>query len=180
MQPTRTRYRAAGFLMALAAITYLDRICISILAPNISRDLNLNKVQMGYVFTAFALAYAGFELATAWWGERIGPRRVLTRIVAWWSCFTIATAFAWSYTSMLMIRFLFGAVEAGAWPNAALAFSRWTPVRERGRTQGFFFAAAHLSGGITPLLVAWLLTFLPWRGVFLLCGSTGLLWAVAW
>src|SRR5438874_2427832 len=102
MQPTRTRYRAAGFLMALAAITYLDRICISILAPEISRDLNLTKVQMSFVFMVFAIAYAGFEIVTAWWGERIGPRRVLTRIVVWWSCFTIATAFAWNYVSMLV------------------------------------------------------------------------------
>src|SRR5882724_149409 len=180
MQPTRTRYRAAGFLMALAAVTCLDRICISNLAPEISRDLGLTKVQMGYVFSAFAIAYAGFEILTAWWGERIGPRRVLTRIVAWWSCFTIATAFAWNYVSLLVIRFLFGAGEAGAWPNAALAFSRWTPVRERGRMQGFFFAGAHLSGGLTPLLVAALLPLLSWRGVFVACGSVGFVWAVAW
>src|SRR5258708_3504815 len=131
MQPTRTRYRAAGFLMALAAITYLDRICISILAPNISRDLNLTKVQMGYVFSAFAIAYAGFENATAWWGERIGPRRVLTRIVGWWSCFTIGTAPAWSYASLLVIRFLFGPGEAGARANSAPAYSRLAPVPRR-------------------------------------------------
>ena len=180
MQPTRTRYGAAGFLLALAAITYLDRICISILAPDISRDLSLTKGQMGYVFSAFALAYAGFEIVTAWWGERIGTRRVLTRIVAWWSCFTIGTAFAWNYSSMLAIRFLFGAGEAGAWPNAALTFSRWTPVRERGRTQGFFFAAAHLSGGLTPLLVAALLPIMSWRGVFATCGSVGFVWAALW
>jgi ACS family glucarate transporter-like MFS transporter len=180
MQPTRTRYRAAGFLLALAAVTYLDRICISILAPYISRDLNLNKVQMGWVFSAFALSYAGFEIVTAWWGERIGPRRVLTRIVVWWSCFTMATALAWNYASLLVIRFLFGAGEAGAWPNAALAFSRWTPLRERGRMQGFFFAGAHLSGGLTPLLVAAMLPFLSWRGVFAACGSVGFLWAMAW
>src|SRR5205085_368402 len=159
MQPTRTRYRAAGFLLLLAAVTYLDRICISILAPDMARDLKLTKVQMSFVFSTFALAYAGFEIVTAWWGERIGARRVLTRIVGWWSCFTIVTAFAWNYTSLLAIRFLFGAGEAGAWPNSALAFSRWTPVRERGRAQGFFFAAAHLSGGLTPLLVAALLPF---------------------
>lgn len=180
MQPTRTRYRAAGFLFALAAITYLDRICISILAPDIARDLSLTKIQMSLVFSAFAIAYAGFEIVTAWWGERIGTRRVLTRIVAWWSCFTIATSLAWNYSSLLVIRFLFGAGEAGAWPNAALAFSRWTPVSERGRTQGFFFAAAHLSGGLTPLLVAALLPHMSWRGVFATCGAVGFVWATAW
>ena len=180
MQPTRTRYRAAGFLFLLAAVTYLDRICISILAPDIARDLGLTKVEMSVVFSAFAIAYAGFEIVTAWWGERIGPRRILTRIVVWWSCFTAGTALAWSYTSMVAIRFLFGAGEAGAWPNAALAFSRWTPVRERGRAQGFFFAAAHLSGGLTPLLIAALLPLLSWRTIFVLCGAVGLVWTAAW
>lgn len=180
MQPTRTRYRAAGFLMALAAVTYLDRVCISVLAPEISRDLKLTKIQMSFVFSAFAVAYAAFEIVTAWWGEKIGPRRVLTRVVTWWSCFTIATSVAWNYSSLLVIRFLFGAGEAGAWPNAALAFSRWTPVSERARAQGFFFAAAHLSGGLTPLVVAALLTHWSWRVIFAACGAVGFLWAAAW
>jgi MFS transporter, ACS family, glucarate transporter len=180
MQPTRTRYRAAGFLLALAAVTYLDRICISVLAPEIARDLRLTRIQMSFVFSAFAVAYAAFEIVTAWWGERIGPRRVLTRVVAWWSCFTIATSFAWSYSSLLVIRFLFGAGEAGAWPNAALAFSRWTPVSERGRAQGFFFAAAHLSGGLTPLVVAALLPHMSWRLIFAACGTVGFVWAATW
>ena len=180
MPPTRTRYRVAAFLMLLAAVTYLDRVCISVLAPSIAHDLRLTKVQMSFVFSAFAFAYAGLEIVSAWWGERIGPRRVLTRIVIWWSCFTMATGLAWNYGSLLVVRFLFGAGEAGAWPNAALALSRWSPVRERGRIQGFFFAAAHLSGGLTPLLVAGLMSWMSWRGIFATCGSVGFLWAAAW
>jgi MFS family permease len=180
MEPTQARYGAASFLLALAAVTYLDRVCISVLAPEIARDLSLTKIQMSFVFSAFAVAYAAFEIVSAWWGERIGPRRVLTRIVAWWSCFTIFTAFAWNYSSLLVIRFLFGAGEAGAWPNAALAFSRWTPASERGRAQGFFFAAAHLSGGLTPLLVAALAASFSWRAIFAACGAGGFLWAAAW
>ncbi|MEO8369372.1 MAG: MFS transporter [Candidatus Solibacter sp.] len=180
MRPTRARFQVSGFLFLLAAVTYLDRVCISTLAPEISRDLGLSKLQMSFVFSAFAVAYAGFEVFSAWWGEKIGARRVLARIVVWWSVFTMATAGAWNYSSLVAIRFLFGAGEAGAWPNAALALSRWIPQRERGRVQGFFFAAAHVSGGLTPLLVAWLLTLLPWRGVFLVCGCFGVVWAAAW
>jgi ACS family glucarate transporter-like MFS transporter len=180
LKPTRTRYRASGFLFALAGVTYLDRVCISTLAPQISRELHLSKLEMSIVFSAFAIAYAAFEIVSAWWGEQIGARRVLARIVIWWSAFTMATAAAWNYSSLLVIRFLFGAGEAGAWPNAALAFSHWIPLRERGRVQGFFFAAAHVSGGITPLLVGWLLAFLPWRGIFVLCGLVGVTWSAFW
>ena len=180
MRPTRTRFQASGLLFLLAAVTYLDRICISTLAPQISRDLGLSKLEMSFVFSAFAVAYAGFEIFSARWGEKIGARRVLARIVIWWSASPWPRRGAWNYSSLLVIRFLFGAGEAGAWPNAALAFSRWIPLRERGRVQGFFFAAAHVSGGITPLLVAWLLHVPAWRGVFVVCGFVGISWAAAW
>ena len=97
----RVRFRVVAFAVGLAGITYLDRICISTLAPAIMRDLSLTKLDMSYVFSAFAVAYALFEIPSAWWGERIGTRRVLTRIVCWWSTFTIATASVWGYASML-------------------------------------------------------------------------------
>jgi MFS family permease len=110
----------------------------------------------------------------------VGTRRVLTRIVAWWSAFTMATGLANSYTSLLAIRFLFGAGEAGAWPNATRTFSRWIPLTERGKVQGIFFAGAHLAGGLTPALVTALATFLHWRQVFFVFGVIGFFWAAAW
>jgi MFS transporter, ACS family, glucarate transporter len=166
--------------MTLAAVTYLDRVCISILAPSIMRDLKLSQIQMGYAFSAFTLAYAIFEIPTARWADKIGSRKVLTRIVLWWSAFTMATAGAFSYVSLLVVRFLFGIGEAGAWPNAARVFARWIPARERGRVQGLFFAGAHLSGGLTPIFVAYLARFLHWRTVFLLLGWVGVFWSFAW
>lgn len=178
--PTRVRYKVVGFCVALAAVTYLDRVCISILAKDISRDLGLSQLQMSYVFSAFTLAYAVFEIPTAWWGEQVGTRRVLTRIVAWWSAFTIATAGAFNYASLLAIRFLFGAGEAGAWPNAARTFARWIPAHERGRVQGIFFMGAHLTGGVTPMIVLWLLNYVHWRTIFVMFGCVGFVWAAAW
>ena len=106
-------------------VTYLDRACIATLAPDIMRDLDLSKAQMSWVYSAFALAYAIFEIPTAWWADRSGTRKVLTRIVVWWSAFTMATAAAFNFTSMVIVRFLFGAGEAGAWPCVARTFSRW-------------------------------------------------------
>ena len=177
---TRARYKVLGLAVLLAAITYLDRVCISVTAPHIMRDLNLTQVEMSFVFSAFTLAYAIFEIPTGWWGDRVGTRRVLTRIVAWWSSSTIITGAAFNYPSMLAIRFLFGMGEAGAWPNVARTFSRWFPLRERGTAQGIFFMGAHLAGGLTPLLVTALLAHFHWRVLFAMFGSVGFVWAAAW
>ena len=177
---TRVRYRVVAATVALAGVTYLDRVCVGVLAPSIMADLRITPIQMSFVFSAFTAAYALFEMPTAWWGDKVGGRRVLTRIVLWWSAFTMLTAAATSYAAMLAVRFLFGVGEAGAWPNAARVFSRWVPLRERGRVQGVFFAGAHLAGGFTPGLVALMALYLPWRMVFVALGFVGLAWAGLW
>src|ERR1700728_3379400 len=112
---THLRYKVMAMTVALAAITYLDRVCISHsgVTASIKGELGLSDKQMGLVFSAFTLAYALFKIPTGAWGDRVGTRRVLTRIVTWWSCFTIATASATGFRSLLAIRFLFGAGEAG-------------------------------------------------------------------
>jgi MFS transporter, ACS family, glucarate transporter len=178
--PTRVRYKVVAFAAALAGVTYLDRICISVLAPSMMRDLSLSKVEMGFVFSAFTLAYGLFEIPTAWWADRIGTRRVLTRIVLWWSAFTMLTAAAYNHVSLLVIRFLFGVGEAGAWPCAARTFSRWIPAKDRGKVQGVFFASAHLAGGLTPILVTALMVYFSWRAIFVIVGTVGVFWAIGW
>jgi MFS family permease len=177
---TRVRHKVLAMTMVLGAITYLDRVTISITRPYVARDLDLSATQMGYVFSAFYLAYALFEIPTGWWGDRMGTRRVLTRIVCWWSAFTVLTGAAFSFPSMVAIRFLFGAGEAGALPNAARTFSRWFPRQERGTAQGIFFMSMHLAGGLTPLVVTALLVYFEWRSLFMLFGSLGFIWALAW
>ena len=180
MIASRVRYRVVAAAVTLAGVTYLDRVCVGVLAPSIMSDLHISQIQMSFVFSAFTAAYAIFEMPTAWWADLVGSRRVLTRIVMWWSVFTMLTAAASSYVMMLVVRFLFGVGEAGAWPNAARVFSRWIPLRERGRVQGVFFAGAHLAGGLTPALVAWIALYLPWRLVFVMFGFVGLAWAAFW
>jgi len=177
---THVRYKVLAMAVLLAGITYLDRVCISSTAPYMMRDLGLTPVQMSFVFSAFTLAYGIFEIPTGWWGDRVGTRRVLTRIVSWWSAFTIATGGVFNYASLLATRFLFGIGEAGAWPNVARTFSRWMPRSERGTAQGIFFMGAHLSGGLTPLLVTAVLGVMHWRAIFVLFGSVGSVWAVLW
>ena len=135
---------------------------------------------MGLVFAAFGWAYALFEIPTARWANRRGTRRVLIRIVAWWSSFTMVMAAAFNFFSMLVTQFLFGAGEAGAWPSITSTFSRWIPAKERGRVQGIFFAGAHLSAAVAPSIIVALVAYLSWRWIFLLIGSVGFVWVVAW
>ena len=177
---TRVRYGVVALAILLAAVTYLDRVCISRLAQKIMDDLDLSEHQMNFVFSAFALAYALFEIPTARWADRRGTRLVLARIVAWWSTFTIATAAAFNFASMLVTRFLFGMGEAGAWPCVTSTFARWIPAKERGTMQGIFFMGAHISGGLTPLLVTVLMGCLPWRLIFVIFGMVGFVWVAAW
>jgi MFS transporter, ACS family, glucarate transporter len=178
--PTRVRRTVLGFLMALAFLTYLDRACMAYIKPYLMDDFHLTMDEMSVIFSSFALAYGIFEIPTGHWGDRIGPRLVLTRIVAWWSSFTIAGGLAVGYGSMVAIRFLFGMGEAGAWPNSALAMSRWIPVAEQGTAQGTFFAMAHLGGAITPFIVGWMLLVVNWRMVLFAFGALGFCWVVAW
>src|ERR1017187_4313891 len=125
---TKYRHRVLGLLSLLLVITYLDRVCISVAGPRMQEALHLGPVAWGWVTGMFTIAYAAFEIPSGALGDRIGPRRVLTRIVLWWSVFTSATGMVTGFYPLLATRFLFGAGEAGAFPNASVAVSRWFPV----------------------------------------------------
>ena len=176
-KPTRVRYWVILFSVTLAVITYIDRVCISQAAPLISLELGLTKVQMGEAFFAFGVAYALFEIPGGFLGDWMGPRRVLMRIVIWWSFFTAATGWAWNHRSLLVTRFLFGAGEAGCFPNVTKAFTTWLPGRERVRAQGIMWMSARWGGAFTPALVALVLQYMSWRRAFELFGAIGVIWA---
>lgn len=177
--PTRARHAVTAFAVTLALITYIDRVAISVSAPFITQDLGLSTIQMGWALAAFGWAYAVFEIPGGWLGDRIGPRRVLMRIVIWWSLFTAFTGWAWSATSLVVTRALFGAGEAGAFPNLTRVFTTWLPVKERERAQALLWLATRVSGAFTPLLVATLISLVSWRRTFELFGIVGLIWAIA-
>ena len=127
---------------------------------------------------AFTLAYGLFEVPTGRWGDRIGGRRVLTRISLWWSAFTAMTGACTGLWSLVAVRFLFGAGEAGAFPNVARVLSRWFPDEERGRAQGLLLAASSSIGGaIAPFLAAVLIQGIGWRWTFAAFGGVGAAWA---
>ncbi|MCI0643156.1 MAG: MFS transporter [Gemmataceae bacterium] len=188
-EPTRVRYRVLAWFCTLSMITYIDRVCIMQVQGDMQRDLGISRTDFSWVFSAFALAYAAFEVPTGWLGDRFGPRKVLTRIVLCWLLFTSLTGFAMGLISLLVVRFLFGAGEAGAYPNMARAAKNWFPFRERGRAQGLIWTFGRWGGALAPALIialaypfqhyTWFGFDIPgWRGAFVLLGVLGILWVI--
>jgi MFS family permease len=169
-----------AFTFALTVVTYLDRVCISAEAPAIMKELDISVLQMSAVFSAFTLAYSIFEIPSGWLGDVRGPRRVLTRIVLWWSAFTMLTGGAQGFRSLVAIRFLFGVGEAGAFPNIIRSFAQWFPLRERGRASGIMFLGSRLGGMLSAPIALLLIARLGWRLTFVAFGVIGLIWAAAW
>lgn len=176
----KKRRQVLLFLVVLATITFLDRIAIASAGPRIQAELDIPASSWGWVLGAFILAYGLFEIPTGAMGDSKGPRGVLTRIVLWWSGFTALTGAAWSFVPLVIVRFLFGAGEAGAYPNMSAVLVRWFPVGERARAQGAIWAASRFGGALAPLLVVPLQKFLGWRWTFAVFGMIGVIWAAAW
>jgi MFS family permease len=176
-RPTHARYWVIFYAVTLAILSYINRVAISQAAPEITRDLKFTDVQMGKIFGAFALSYALFEVPSGWLGDWIGPRKVLLRIVLWWSAFTAITGGMWNFTSLWLARFFFGAGEAGGFPNLTKAFTTWLPKLEHVRAQGIMWTFARWGGAFTPVLVVWVLRFVNWRWAFVLFGGLGVVWA---
>ncbi len=177
--PTRARHWVVVFAGALAVITYIDRTCLAQAKVAMSGDLGLSSVQMGYVFSAFFWAYAAFEIPGGWLGDRIGPRKVLIRVVVLWSFFTAATGRVWNQASLLVTQFLFGAGEAGAFPNLAKIFTHWLPSRERNRAVSIMWLATRWGAAATPILVVWVISLVGWRWAFAVFALPGFAWALA-
>ena len=175
--PTHTRYWVIVFAVLLAVLSYIDRVSLSQAAPYVSKELGFSKSQMGSIFGAFGLAYALFEIPGGWMGDWLGPRRVLMRIVLWWSTFTALMGWMWNFPSFWVCQFLFGAGEAGGFPNITKAFSVWLPQRERVRAQGILWTAARWAGAFTAPLVIATLHFVSWHWAFVLFAIPGMIWA---
>ena len=182
MKATRARHVVLAFALVVTAISYLDRVCISMTAPFMQADLKLDDKHLGYIFSAFTFAYALFEIPGGWLADRFGARLMLARVVVWWSLLTAATGFAGGFASLFILRFLFGIGEAGMFPGLSRAFSRWLPEARRGHAFGLAIMTALIGGALTQKLTAELLgtAHWHWRTIFFVYASAGMVWAVAW
>jgi sugar phosphate permease len=167
-------------LSLLSIITYIDRVCIAVAGPRIQESLHISPAQWGWVTSVFFLSYSAFEIPSGALADRIGPRRVLTRIVLWWSAFTSLTGMVSSYAALLVVRFCFGMGEAGAYPCASAVMARWVPARNRARAWGIVWMTAQIGAASTPLLVVPIQIRYGWQTSFYLFGVLGLLWSAIW
>ncbi len=174
------RYLLILMLFALSVITYIDRACISSAKESIAFDMSLSDNAMGVVFGAFALGYALAQIPTGWFADRVGPRLALGSVVVAWSALTALTGAAWNYASLVLIRFLFGAAEAGAFPGSARAIYNWLPARERGRANGIMFSGSRLGAAFAFPLLLWLTDRWGWRISFSMLAGVGFAWAAVW
>jgi len=168
----------ATFLLSL--LLYVDRVCISTAKQPIIDDLGLSDTQFGWILSIFAFGYALAQTPSGALADRLGPRLVLTSVVAAWSVFTGLTAGAWNFASMLAVRFLFGIGEAGAFPGMARTVYSWIPVQERGLVKGINFSASRIGAAMTMPLLPVMIEALGWRESFLLLMAVGFAWAVVW
>ena len=173
-------HRVLGLLSLLSIITYIDRVCIGVAGPRMQDALGISPQAWGWVASVFFLSYSAFEIPTGALGDRIGPRRVLTRIVLWWSAFTSLTGAVSNYWMLLVVRFCFGMGEAGAYPNAAAVIGRWIPPAMRTRAWGIVWMTGQVGAAISPLLVLPIQARYGWRAPFFVFGVLGVIWAAVW
>ncbi|MEJ7826564.1 MAG: MFS transporter [Segetibacter sp.] len=179
LQKIPYRFRVLALLCSLTTLTYLDRICISIVGVRIKTEFGLNNLQFGWVLASFSLAYAMFEIPSGVWGDRIGPKALFIRIVLFWSLFTALTGLATGLISLIAIRFLFGIGESGTYPNCMIVMSRWFPVQEIGRALTWVGIGSQIGSAIAPLIIIPIAVSFGWRASFYVNAAIGVVWVIA-
>ena len=177
---TPKRYLLVAGTFLLSVLLYVDRSCLSAAKESIVGEFGLTGEQFGWIGAIFGLGYALFQVPSGLLADRFGPRALLSSVVAIWSVFMALTGAAWSYLSMMIFRFLFGAGEAGAFPGVARACYSWIPVKERGMVNGINFSGSRIGAAAAMPLVAWMIAALKWRMTFEILAGSGLVFAVIW
>lgn len=172
VRPTRIRWRVVALLATIAALTYIDRLNLSIAGTYVQEEFAFSTETMGWVLSAFVLGNALFHVPGGWLGDCYGPRTVLTFVILWWSVFTAATAIAprlplvgwfglaWSFA---VVRFLLGMGEAAAFPNINRVSAFWIGQSQRGLANSIFVAGIGAGGVLTPLAITAIMQHWGWR-----------------
>jgi sugar phosphate permease len=175
---SHVRWVVLLLLSLMYLITYLDRVSLGIAAQRIRAEYGFSADTMGFIFSAFIWSYAIFQVPGGWLGDRFGPRRVLSAIMAYRTVIAVLTTTARGFGSFWGIRFSLGVGEAGAFPTATRAMQMWFPRDERGFVQGVSHAASRLGAAIGPPLAVAMMIHYGWRSVFYVIGLLSLMWSL--
>lgn len=183
------RWRVIGLLGLISALTFVDRVNLSIAGKYIQDQFAFNTETMGWILSAFSLGYALSQVPAGWLGDHFGPKKIITIAILWWSFFTVATAFAgqipwvgwigvaWSFA---LGRFLLGMGEAAAFPNSNRLIADWVNPQRRGTANSIFLVGIGLGGAATPIAISWIMRKWGWQPSFYICAILGLVLAIAW
>ncbi len=182
---TNVRVRLVAMLFVISAIAFLDRTNISVAGVQMRQEYAIDQIHLGWIFSAFLIGYAAFQVPAGWLAARIGPRRLLTFALIWWGVFSVATAWvqpggAHAITLLILVRFGLGIGEAAVYPSGNQFVSRWVPAQERGRANGLIFAGVGAGSGLTPPLISAVIAYGGWRASFYVCAVIGLVAAAVW
>ena len=179
------RWMLVFWLFVLSAVGFMDRTNVSIAGVAIGREYQLDPIRLGWIFSAFLLGYAAFQVPGGWLAARVGPRRVLALAVLWWGIFTALTASVSPAAEhplllLFLVRLSLGAGESVIYPAANQFVARWIPVAERGRAHGWIFAGVGAGSGLTPPLLTWINSNYGWRASFVFCALVGVVAGAIW
>jgi len=172
-------------MLVISAVSYLDRVNISIAGPSIEREFHLDHIRLGWVFSAWVLGYALFQAPSGRLADRFGPRKILTLGTVWWAIFTGLTALApasiaGSLAILMVVRFSLGVGESIVYPSSNCMVAAWIPSQERGLANGLIFAGVGLGATVTPPLIAFIIFHYGWRASLWTCGLVGLIVGGLW
>src|SRR5207249_1601663 len=181
----RLRWAIIIYVFLMSAMSYLDRVNLSIAGPTIQKEFGLTDVQLGYVFSAFVWSYALFQAPSGRIADRFGPRWVLTFGILWWSACTALTGLAPAGLSiavpvLVAIRFLLGAGEAVMFPAANRLVASWIPMPERGMATGIILGGVGIGSAVAPPLIVWIMLNWGWRWAFFIMAPIGIVSALLW
>lgn len=184
---TRSKVRLGliFLLFLISAIAFLDRTNISVAGVEMRQEYGIDQVRLGWVFSAFLIGYALFQVPAGWLAARFGPRRVLTAALIWWGIFSAMTALVppgarHALLMLFFVRLALGVGESVVYPSGNQLLARWIPIQERGKANGWIFAGVGAGSGMTPPLITAIILDHGWRASFYVCAVIGLIAGLIW
>ncbi len=169
-----------GTLCVMYMITYIDRVNLATAAPFVQKELGLSPIELGLVFSAFAIPYGFLQPLGGWLGDRYGPRWVLFSAGLLWAMATVMTGLSVGVVTLFIARLLLGLGEGATFPTATKAMAIWLPPHKRAFAQGITHSFARLGNAIAPPLVGYMIVSYGWRMPFYMLGAVSFVWVMWW